>query len=1268
MSTKKTCPDCGTELPPDAPAGVCPKCLLKAGIHDPSAESAEDQTLDSDSGTPADSPPIPPTQHSGTPAVSTPQIGAKIKYFGDYELLDEIARGGMGVVYRARQVRLNRTVALKMILSGQFAGEADVQRFQTEAEAAAQLDHPGIVPVYEVGEHEGHHFFSMGLVDGDSLAARIADGPLPAKEAAALVRRIADAIQYAHSKGVIHRDLKPANILLDEDSQPRVTDFGLAKRVQGDSNLTATGQALGTPSYMPPEQASGRIGEVKEPADIYSLGAVLYAALTGRPPFQADNSLDTLMQVLEREPIAPRQLNPGVPPDLETICLKCLQKDRRRRYGSMQELIDELDRFCDGRPILARPISRTQRAWRWCQRSPVVAGLTAALALALLAGTAVSTVFAVRANWEATQSASHAARAEKEADRATKQERLTRRYLYSAHMNLANAAWDKGNVIRVLELLDQHRPANGQEDLRSFEWRYLWNQCHRQRKKIVLSSRREVVSSLKISDNGRWIAVGPTDQNVHHAGGENSTFREVRLWDVTAAALRHTIIPKINPADKKPDERYVEAVFSPDGKLFAVVVYDHLMVWEGDASSRSGMRVDSKPRVVIRDLETMRVRTTIPLPDFRLLDHIAISPDNQRVAAGFTTKSDNGKKLVQNLRVWNIPVEEKTPAGDPIFSKPLGTSSPGYTGLSVLTFGADSTSIFWAKASDQSVTMTNILDGKDAAQTFNRWGFKVSPTGEHFASANSSQVQLFDAKAEEAAHTFSAANIPNSQPLTAFSPDGRILATTRGLTIDLWDVESKKQMGELCGTTDRIRAIAFGADSKTLVSVANNKFTDCLEASVWDVNTRIGPDEFSVTASSPMRFDPVEKKKKPHSLTGLSVSSDGRWLVSHWEWAFSQPFGSHALNLLDMSSDARERLLHLKWDLDDPDIRPQQFSPSSAAFSRDGKQMAVVGPGVKEVNGVYASRETHIQLWRLEGDRSESNATLEQTIFAPSSAYPNSSRAVFSPDGTMLAYAKCPWSFNTEHGSTSRGDDTLQLYDISRQRTTQLPADPELWFADHDGLAMRNVSDSVLWDGRITGIVFSSDGKRVFTGSDIPWQNHRTRIVAWNITTAKPLAVLEAPEQQGLRALSLDNRTLATVGTDHSIQLWDVSEKALQGVAIQLKQQAEAVRNGTAKGKNKPATEPRVTLRGHAAYVTSVAFHPDGKILATASRDGTLKLWDVATGEVRLTLEGHQANITTLTFTPDGNSLISADNSGLVKRWRATATGERTPENLWGSK
>ena len=281
-----------------------------------------------------------------------------------------------------------------MILAGQLASEDDVKRFYTEAEAAANLDHPGIVPIYEIGEHDGQHYFSMAFVEGDSLSGKLADGPLPPREAADLTRQIAEAIAYAHEQGVIHRDLKPGNVLLDRDSQTRVTDFGLAKRTEGDSELTGTGQILGTASYMPPEQASGKTSQVGPLADVYSLGALLYCLLTGRPPFQAASVMDTLMQVIEQEPVPPRQLNPNIPADLETICLKCLQKETAKRYASARELAADLARFHNGEPILARPVGTPERAWRWCRRNPIVSGLSAAVAMALVVGIGVSTYYA----------------------------------------------------------------------------------------------------------------------------------------------------------------------------------------------------------------------------------------------------------------------------------------------------------------------------------------------------------------------------------------------------------------------------------------------------------------------------------------------------------------------------------------------------------------------------------------------------------------------------------------------------------------------------------------------------------------------------------------------------------------------------------------------------------------------------------------------------------------------------------------------------------
>lgn len=311
-------------------------------------------------------------------AVRVAPLG-NIQYFGDYELLEEIARGGMGVVYKARQTSLNRMVAVKMILAGQLATEADIRRFHTEAEAAANLQHPNIVAIHEVGEHEDRHYFSMDYVAGQNLAALVREGPLPPAQAAEMVKTIAEAIQYAHQRGILHRDLKPQNVLIDEQDRPRVTDFGLAKRTGEDSGLTQTGAVMGSPSYMPPEQATGRHDQVGPPSDVYSLGAILYQLLTGKAPFVGETPLATLRKVVEEDPVPPSKHNPLSPPDLETICLKCLEKKPERRYHTARALAEELERFLNHEPILARPASEWRKVSAWMLKHPWL--ITAALAL-----------------------------------------------------------------------------------------------------------------------------------------------------------------------------------------------------------------------------------------------------------------------------------------------------------------------------------------------------------------------------------------------------------------------------------------------------------------------------------------------------------------------------------------------------------------------------------------------------------------------------------------------------------------------------------------------------------------------------------------------------------------------------------------------------------------------------------------------------------------------------------------------------------------------
>ncbi len=307
--------------------------------------------------------------------------------FGDYCLLEEIGRGGMGVVYRARQKSLKRVVALKMLRDGEWSDDEEKIRFLQEAEAAAALEHPNIVAVHEVGDGAGRLYFSMDHVEGTSLAQMVQERPLPPKDAARYVEAIARAVHFAHQHGVIHRDLKPSNVLVDRAfDRPRVTDFGLAKRTEADTRLTGSGQILGTPSYMSPEQASGNKATVGPRADVYSLGATLYELLTGRPPFRAETVFETLRQVLEAEPAAPRVVNPGVPRDLETICLKCLRKEPARRYASAEELAEDLRCYLVGRPIKARPVPPWERAWKWCRRRPAAAALLTILAVGVPCG------------------------------------------------------------------------------------------------------------------------------------------------------------------------------------------------------------------------------------------------------------------------------------------------------------------------------------------------------------------------------------------------------------------------------------------------------------------------------------------------------------------------------------------------------------------------------------------------------------------------------------------------------------------------------------------------------------------------------------------------------------------------------------------------------------------------------------------------------------------------------------------------------------------
>jgi serine/threonine-protein kinase len=411
-----------------------------------------------------------------------------------------------------------------------------VQRFRNEAEVIAQLDHPHILPVYEVGEHDGVHYFSMKLVEGGSLAAHLDAYRADPREAARLVATIARAVHYAHQRGILHRDLKPSNILLDQDGQPHVSDFGLAKRMEADGSLTQTGAIVGTPQYMAPEQTRGCKGAVTTATDVYGLGAVLYALLTGRPPFRGETVLETLEQVRDREPEPPRRINAKVDRDLETICLKCLAKDPVRRYGSAEAVAEDLERWLSGEPVAARPPGWAERVGRWMRRHrSLVLSATAFLLLALVGLTAAL----VRIAHEQTQTA-------QARDEALERERSLRRLVYGQDIQLASQALREAELERMRELLDRHVPKAGDEDLRSFEWWYL-----KQRSRGVL---REVARAAAHQGDVYCVTYSPEGGTLASAGKDGM----IRLWDSATLRLRKEL--------RSGQGEVNEVVFTPDGK------------------------------------------------------------------------------------------------------------------------------------------------------------------------------------------------------------------------------------------------------------------------------------------------------------------------------------------------------------------------------------------------------------------------------------------------------------------------------------------------------------------------------------------------------------------------------------------------------------------------------------------------------------------------------------------------------------------------------
>jgi len=1136
MADSQRCPNCGREMPAHAPQGLCPACLLGGVLVSQDETQSVQAEPESTAGAPGEpgatvygesteidgitfsvvSGQAGPSADPALTANFAPgdglagdegsvEPGTRIRYFGDYEIRGKLGSGAMGVVYKARQISLNRTVALKMIRAGELADEEELRRFQNEAEAVARLDHPGIVPIFEVGQFEEQHYFSMKLVAGESLDKHLKEHAADPRRAARLVSVAAGAIHHAHQRGILHRDLKPANVLVDAQEQPHITDFGLAKRVEGDSELTQSGAILGTPAYMAPEQASGKRGAVTTSTDVYGLGAILFALLAGRAPFCGTTVLDTLEQVRERPPDSLRKLNPRVPRDLEVICLKCLAKDPRRRYASADALAEDLTHWLAGEPIAARPVGSAARLWMWCRRNPVVAAAAGLMAASLVVVAVLSlfyagqqarlaqakTLYAEEQQLRATEQIAAMARITLLAQQLQQESQALRSSLAESNRRLAmlnfergQTAFEQGEIGRgLLWMVETLRNATEAGDP---AWKH-----------------------AALANLSAWRPLYPKLKEVHADAGFESTVAYQRFLgrrfgvDIifltsTSSSVRLPDMSFRDLMDQSWNLANAASVLSisPDGKI--------ILTGAGQPVTR------------LRDATTS---TPIGQP----MEHQGkvcagrFSPDGKTV---LTVSSDN------TVRLWDA--DSGRLIGEPMKHAFDVVNSPGPTiqtvvispnGKTILTVnGPFNEVLLWDMATTRLIGSGGRLPGLDsrvACVAFSPEG-KTVLTGSHLGDA-----QLWDA----------ATGHPIGQPVrhqaaitaVAFSPNGRIILTRTKDTIRLWDattwstgqIDDQERYVVVAPSDAKVRtgldergrgssrrwtaafgqpigqplrhnapvlAVAFSADGKTALTGSRDG-----TARLWDADTGrpIGK--------------PLEHRAP---VWALASSPDGKAIltgggtkgVRRWSAATGSPIGKALVHegyvtamvfdpdgdvALAVGADGVARLADIDkgWAIGRP--LEHQGSVLAVAFSRDGKTILTAGA------------DGAVRLW---------DALSGQAIGQPFQQRVVVLGATFSPDGRTIL--------------TGADDGTARLWDISTGQSVGQP------------LKHR---------GPIVAVAFSPDGKTILTGS----YDKTARL--WDTATGRPIGrPLEHQAAILAVAFSPDGKTVLTGSQDKTAQLWNV--------------------------------------------------------------------------------------------------------------------------------
>jgi WD40 repeat protein len=1149
--------------------------------------------------------PYVPTDTKTDETISVPRAPGPVQApaVPGYDILDTLGRGGMGVVYRARNRQLDRIVALKMILAGGHAELADQQRLRTEAEAIARLQHPNIVQVFEVGEHQGLPFLSLEYCGGGNLARRLRVNPLEATEAAGIVEALGRAMQHAHEQGVLHRDLKPANILLTGDSaapMAKVTDFGLARKTD-EAGLTATGQALGTPSYMAPEQVRGT-KNLGPACDIYALGAIIYECVTGRPPFKAATGLETVRQVVSDEPVSPRLLNPRVPRDLETICLKCLHKDPARRYSSAAALADDLRRFQAGEPILARPVGLPERAAKWVKRRPLVAALLAAVVLVTAAGagafawafgeavdernnTAKALFETEQARGTAVAAASFAKQEQAKAEFASnvaKQEKTNAENFAKVAKEKQEAA-EKANRQTLIEKVLKERQLTRAEALLVAAQ---VNEAH-----LHLRA-NDLLQCRAALDETRWDQRGPEYGYVARQHAAKSR----KLYGHTAPVYA--------------------VVLSVYGKRLYSCGWDTtIREWDPDTGAELRVLKGHKQSV----------------------DCLALTADGKRLFSG-------GK---DGLKVWDL-----------LSGKETATLTAG--GTTALALSADGKRLF-AGSPDGTITAWDADMGKDLLTLTGHQTTVTcllpSPDGKRLYSGSEDRTaRQWDLEAAKELRWLGS-NIGGVKGLALGGKRLITAANSPEAAVRVWDPDTGKELPTAPGQTEGVQCLALLPDGKVVGGVQ-----ECIVE--WDltggretrrVRCHDGPVFCLAVTGDGQRivtggfdhviqiFDAQDVARERPALTlaahknhaVVAVSVDGKRALTGggadndakiWDLATGKVLHTlkgHTLgiNCVLWDPDGRRAFTgsfdgKIKvWDAasgTELKTLPCKASVHCLAITADGKRLYLGG------------RDKGIRVWDLETGKETATLTGHSD---------GTTALVLGPHDNRLYSAS--WDKTVKVWDLETGKDVLTLrgHNASVMCLALCPDSNRLYSGGQDKtvrgweLATGQEQQILHSDCGFMSLAVTADGKRLFAGGYF-----QPTIELWDLVVSRRLLLLPGhPKMVATVVLTADARRLYSAGGDGAVKAWDLA----------------------------PPREPR-TLHGHVEPVGCVAVTADNTRLCSASWDGKIKVWDLETGKELHTLRGHDGKVSALALSADGKRLYSAGKDRLIRVWDL-GKGEELP-------